>query len=279
MHNKIRSNMFPHAHAAIEDWGRFSWHQHAGSPRSSQILAIDVFGTIKTSPCQDAILSALARDIGVSDVGPWQIHFEWQDTENTLAELTPTQIDVALIGAQAILLIECKFTEVGGGCSQIKRDKHGVIACDGSFREQTNPQNGAKARCALTGKGIKYWDYIPAIYGVDPATDQLPCRFASDAYQWMRNSVLTHTLSVRTGKTVRVVAAYADSPYLKTAVKVKEGILGLPTMSPDKKIIPKSYAAIIQVAARTEASDRWVDLDAWVRQKIERAIKTSPSEA
>jgi len=56
----LRLNMYPGAHGAIEDWDAFHWHTYAASPRSSQMLAIDVFGTLRTRP-QAEIDSALSR--------------------------------------------------------------------------------------------------------------------------------------------------------------------------------------------------------------------------
>jgi hypothetical protein len=69
MSHPLRDNIFPAARAAIEDWNAFPWHMHASSPKSSQALAIDVFGTIKNSSARDAILGALARELGVPDDG------------------------------------------------------------------------------------------------------------------------------------------------------------------------------------------------------------------
>jgi len=40
----------------------------------------------------------------------------------------------------------------------------GVRQCNGNYEMQTNPVNEEKARCALTGKGIRYWELIPGVY-------------------------------------------------------------------------------------------------------------------
>jgi hypothetical protein len=268
MSQVLRDNIFPAAQAAIEDWDAFPWHRHASSPKSSQALAIDVFGTIENSPTRDAILGALARELGVPDQGPWSLHLEWQDQTNTLGEPRPTQVDAFAEGSEAMILFECKFTEAGGGCSQIKPDRKGATACSGAYRLQANGQNGKEARCALTGKGVKYWDYVGDLFGLDPSSDLDPCPFAFDAYQWMRNVVLAESLRRTTGKSVRVVAAYVDEDFLQTGMKAKSGLLGVQTLSPETAVRPLPYRRIVEIAATAGPSPIWAELSAWIENKI-----------
>lgn len=264
----VRDNIFPPARAAIADWDAFHWHPHASSPKSSQALAVDVFGTIKTAQARDAILAALARELDLPDQGPWSLHLEWQDQRNGLAEPRPTQVDAFAEGSAAMMLFECKFTEAGGACSQINPDRRGVVACTGAYRLQTNPQNDKEARCALTGKGVKYWDYVADVYGLDPNGDLDPCPFAFDAYQWMRNVVLAESLSRATGKSVRVAAAYVDEECFQTALKAKSGPLGVKTLRPEQAVRPLSYQRIIEIAAAASPSPVWANLSAWMERKI-----------
>jgi hypothetical protein len=120
----IKANLFPAAHAAIEDWHNFPWHKSRSGAvdthqaNSSQALAIDVFGTIKGSKDRNQILSALAMKCGVPTDGRWELELEWVDTDNLLREPKQTQVDAIALGQSAVLLIECKFTETGGTCSQ-----------------------------------------------------------------------------------------------------------------------------------------------------------------
>ncbi len=102
------------------------------------------------------------------------------------------------VGQSAVLLIECKFPEGGGTCSQTKQ-RAGKKQCNGNFSEQVNPVNGLKSRCALTVKGIRYWKNIPAMMELDADIDHSPCPFAKDTYQWMRNAVLAHVVGERMG--------------------------------------------------------------------------------
>ncbi len=267
----IIANMFPAAHGAIEDWDKFKWHGAAHSPRSSQMLAIDVFGTLKIHPqaSRDAILAAIARRSGVRSDGPWQIQLEWQDSTNRLREIALTQVDAVAISPHAMMLFECKFTEAGGRCSQVTPDKSGRIACNGSYTPQTNPQNGLLNRCSLSGKGIDYWTWAHKLYGFDPNGDHTPCPFAFDAFQWMRNSALSAAIREQDGKETRVLAVYADAPHLKTADKIRKSRLGLEPLHAQEEILPLSYQDLIELAAEADPNTVWDELLQWVEAKIE----------
>jgi len=111
-----------------------------------------------------------------------------------LHERSPTQVDVLLQNKTSVVALECKFTEAGGGpCSQpqpLSSGKHkGYIQCDGNYRKQVNPVNGKEAPVALSGKGIRYWKYIPKYFDWANDTDHEPCPFAGPAYQYMRNAL------------------------------------------------------------------------------------------
>jgi hypothetical protein len=267
----VRANIFAPAWGAITGSpNEFPWHLHAESPKSSQALAIDVFGTIRTHERRETILGAIAAAVGLSSDGPWDVIPEWHDASNSLNEKVVTQVDAAAVGGSAIILFECKFTEEGGSCSQTKADGKKRVACSGAYALQTNPQNGIEARCALTGKGIRYWDHIPAVYGIDASADNAACPFRFDAYQWMRNVVLARSIAGLHGKRTRVVAAYADAPFLKTAAKVKAGNVGLAPLDAADAIVPLSYQHIIAIATEAAPDPVWDQLRNWVEVKIER---------
>jgi hypothetical protein len=248
----------PSVSCAIRDWSGFPWHRdqynvvQAHKIRSSQALAIDVFGTIKASSERDRILTALAERCGLPADGPWDLELEWTDPDGLLGEPRPTQVDAVAFGKAAIIVIECKFTESGGTCSQpipIRKGPHrGQRQCTGDYRRQTNPISGATARCALTAKGIRYWDSIPGIFGVDSTAEYRPCPFKGDAYQWMRNVVLVDTLATARGVAGVVLAAYADGDNLPTAIKARRGELGHAAASGARLVIPVSYQAIVALA-------------------------------
>jgi len=230
----IKGNLFPASHAAIGDWNKFPWHRWQGAvqahkPQSSQALAIDVFGTIKVSDERNRVLGELAQRCGLPGEGPWTLELEWTDPDNLLGEPTPTQMDAIAFGRNALIVIECKFTELGGGCSQTASitsgPNMGLRQCSGEYASQTNPVNNRASRCALSGKGVRYWMIIPQIYGLDAECDHRPCPFAGEAYQWMRNVVLADRLAAARGISGTVVAAYADANRLPTADKARSWVI------------------------------------------------------
>lgn len=275
----IQENLFFGSHAAIEDWDRFPWHRdrfgavQTHKMESSQALAIDVFGTIKVSPESNRILSALAGICGVPDNGPWKLELEWTDPENLLHERRPTQVDAIAFGGDVLLVIECKFTEVGGGCSQpipvVKGHHAGQRQCNGDYAVQTNPVNGAEGRCSLTGKGIRYWDIIPEIFGLNAERDYCPCPFKGGAYQWMRSVILADRLAAARDISAAVIAAYADADSLPTAKEARSGRLGFAPVSGDQLVIPISYRSIIAIARSvSDNPTEWDELARWVERKI-----------
>jgi len=276
---RIQANLFDGAHRAIHDWAAFPWHSVRGEiqawkPHSSQALAIDVFGTIAAHADRDVVLDALAGHAGLPAGGPWKVLLEWSDPANLLAEPRPTQVDVLAVGGNAILVIECKFTEPGGSCSQTKRIASGRGAglpqCDGAYHTQVNPRSGAEARCALSAKGIRYWDALPAVFALDPEADLTPCPFRGEAFQWMRNMVLAHELG-RT--TARCIVAFAAGGNFPTESKARS----LDWLPPLQPVAPPpltlSYQAIVDLAGEVSGSPTWSDLRAWVDRKVATVVK------
>ncbi len=86
----------------------------------------------------------------------------------------------------------------------------------------------------------------------------------------MRNVVLARSLSVARKKQTRVVAAYADAPLLKTAMKVRTGGLGYTPLKDGDAILPMSYQRVIEIAESAAPSDVWPTLRKWVTNKIDR---------
>jgi hypothetical protein len=279
MFERIKDNLFPTARAAIENWEAFPWHRdrHGNIQTwkigSSQALAIDVFGTIKISGERDRVLGGLAEECGLPADGPWALKLEWTDPDNLLCEPRPTQVDAIAFGQCAILVFECKFTEGGGRCTQPNRigkgDHRGLRQCNGTYALQVNPVNKKKARCALTGKRVKYWEHIPRIFGLNAERDHRPCPFQGDAYQWMRNIVLADALAFAYDMPSAVIAAYADAPGFATAKKVRAGGLPHQALSGAQLVIPMSIQSIVALAqSLTDDPKTWSGLAAWVERKI-----------
>ena len=185
----VRQNIFHGAHDAI--WQAFPWHRGAASPHSSQALAVSVFGTLAVHPERQALVDeGLCQMFGWSSQSndEWQVELEKRLPGSLLREPRPTQVDVLIQNRTSVVLLECTFTEIGGGaCSQTRPlssgEHEGIIQCDGNYRQQTNPVNEKTARCALSAKGIRYWKYIPRYFELDADVDREPCPFAGPAYQ------------------------------------------------------------------------------------------------
>ncbi|WP_249169945.1 PGN_0703 family putative restriction endonuclease [Bradyrhizobium liaoningense] len=145
---EIKANLFHAAHPAIDNWCAFPWHRDpsgkidATKVHSSQALAIDVFGTLRVNPERHALLGALAHLSGVPGEGPWKLELEWTDQSNLLGEKRPTQVDAIAFGARSILVIECKFTEPGGGCSQTTPTPNGPLIT--TFHNATVTMHGRR---------------------------------------------------------------------------------------------------------------------------------------
>lgn len=273
----VRENLFPASHGAIEDWEAFPWHRdrankiQAHKAHSSQAIAIDVFGTIKMSTDRDRILDAVAEHVGVAPGSPWSITLEWMDADRLLGEPRPTQVDALAVGSKAALVIECKFTEPGGQCSQAAVSRSGNRQCNGLYADQINPHNGVRAHCALTGKGIRYWEYIPKVFELDPAVDHTPCPFKGDAYQWMRNAVLAAAIGQHRNLQAVALAVFADHPSFPTARKAKRGLVD-PSLGGQLAITPVSYQQITAIARNVGLDHKlWNGLSGWVDHKIVEA--------
>lgn len=171
----------------LEEVPKGDIHRHFGSMKSSQALALSVFGGLKLDN-KSHVLAEIRSEDGFSVFGtniePDDIQFE--HAVKTLGEPRSTSIDVLFEGQQRVM-IECKFTEDGvGSCSRPrlkpKDNNFEHDRCDGNYRQQNNRH----ARCSLTENGIRYWDHIPELFGWDSASDLAPCPIRYP-YQLIRN--------------------------------------------------------------------------------------------
>lgn len=245
---RIAANIFPIAHDAIRSWEAFPWHRDRGGrpttyvPWSSQALAIDVFGTVSMLPAKTRILNLWMAYLGLSRDDDWNICLEWQASRRLLNEPRPTQVDAVARGRKQLILFECKFTEASGGaCSQPKRlaagSAKGKIQCNGAYMQQRNPVNDIESSCSLTGKQIRYWDWIPDVIGYDNTQTHEPCPFAGSSFQWMRNLV--------------VAAAEGHAAELRPAfVLVHAGALGSDTFPVAREVKSAAWQDIERRAAK-----------------------------
>jgi hypothetical protein len=280
----IEANLFPFAQPAVEPWKDFRWHAATGEScdtwkeHSSQALAIDVFGTLQQSSNRGRVLDTLAADLGLPTGGPWEVVLEWHDPDKTLREKTPTFADAMARSPHALILFECKFSESDGGrCSQTKPlpvgRRRGLRQCNGHYVPQVNPANQREARCALSAKGMGYWEAIPAVFGYSAEISLAPCPFAGPWFQWMRNLTTCYAVAKRHNLRPAFVVAYADGPGLAMAQRVH----GSDWQWLTSRVDPAAVAfralpiqALISIAQQSVPDDPvWPELSAWVKRKID----------
>lgn len=288
----IEANLFPRARPAVEPWDDFRWHSDRHNrcdtdrEHASQALAIDVFGTLKVANQRDrdTVLGRLAERLGLPTPGPWGVELEWIDPVNRMGETrSRTQIDAVARSPTCLVFFECKFTEDGGPCSQTRAlssgANKGIVQCNGNHEVQTNPVNDVTARCALAGKGIRYWEVIPQVFDYRNDTDYRPCPFAGPWFQWMRNLTCCKLIAAEEGLTPAFVLTYADGPGLPTAKKIT-GARSAEWVDFTSHLRvgaiccqPISFQQFVGIAEQAVVGvdgdvGVWRELDQWVRRKI-----------
>jgi hypothetical protein len=153
------------------------------SMKSSQALTQSVFGALAATG-HLAALGAVTAECGRSAFTETQnlLRMTLEQNVNWLGEPRPTSIDVCFESPHYRIAVESKLSEsVFGACSRttLPRDNP---SCDGTY----TVQDGRLERCALTAKGVRYWQYAPAVLDWDPGVDHTPCPMAS-TYQLVRN--------------------------------------------------------------------------------------------
>lgn len=282
----VRANLFHWVHPLVDERPDFPWHRDrrgvvtATMEESSQALALDLFGTVQRLASRDVIVGRWTEALHLSLDGPWELIPEVPIPREMLGEPKSTQLDVLATGKGGIVVFECKFTEPdGGSCSQpvpLQKGAHqGKKQCNGNYEFQTNPIDGHKSKCALTPKGVKYWDLVPEVMNVDPAKNYAPCPFASGWYQWMRNLVATLSLGRRQGVPAAFVIAYADGPF-PMATKIHGPTWSELEVAVRGRQVPMKVASYQQLLAWAKegarASDRSVieELQGWMEGKMKR---------
>jgi len=139
-------------------------HKWFRSMKSSQALTQSVFANLMVSG-DLRVLNDLATDQGLLE-----------HDAGHLGEKKASSIDVFIRGARRIA-VECKLTEQKfGECSMVPKQ------CNGDYARQ----QGRKARCYLSERGILYWRHAPELFRWSSDRDLSPCpmRFP---YQIARN--------------------------------------------------------------------------------------------
>jgi hypothetical protein len=278
---EVTDNLFYGAHQAAFDLlpglrfmgGRVD----AGVPHSSQALALDVFGTLKHAKSRDRICDCLAVLLEVPEGGPWAVELEYTDPDNVLHELQhKTQADVRLRGARSLIVLESKFAETKlEPCSQPGKTKNGSVQCTGNYEPQTNPINGRSASCALTGKGIRYWEYIPQIFNLDPDAEHRPCPFAGSSYQWMRTLVLASALAEKHKLKPAAALVFADRPIMPIAARFGDQdspwsrmTAGMTGAVRFERLSYEKLPGMFEAVAEKSDQPMFRDLHYWVKAKV-----------
>lgn len=279
----ILANIHPAAHPAVQPVRAFRWHSAAGERydswkvQSSQALAIDVFGTLAASAGRETVLDRLAEGLGLPAGGPWDVQLEWHDPHNHLREHQPTWVDAVAQSPRALIFFEGKFTESDGGrCSQTQRLRtgphRGQRQCDGRYMFQVNPATGQEARCALSAKGLAYWDVIPQVFDYDAGQSYFDCPFAGPWFQWMRNLTVCYAAARASGRRPAFVVAYADGPGLPMAARVRSADWSrlLSRLQPGAiRVQALAYQDLLRTAQAACPDDPvWPSLARWVEGKI-----------
>jgi hypothetical protein len=282
----IERNLFPAIRGLVRDRLGFPWHRGVHSPKSSQAVAIDVFETVNRLPSRNRIVGAWAELLRLP-AGPtdnWELTLEYSVDTGLLGEPQETQIDALAKSESGIIVFECKFTEAdGGACSQVdeigKGAHKGLRQCNGNYEEQVNLVNGKSARCALTAKGVRYWDLIPDVMNLDAKMDYTPCPVAGGSYQWMRNLVAARALSLKARVPAAFGLVYADGPFpMAKKLKDPEWKRQLTKSVAGRAVHLEavSYQELIRVARKVaidEDSKTLEDLSDWVHGKFDEVGK------
>ena len=278
----VRENLFAASHGAIEDWKVFPWHRdrsnriQAHKAHSSQAIAIDVFGTLKMSPDRDRILDAIARRVGVAAGGRWSITLKWTDTDRLLREPRPTQVDVLAVGSMAALVIEFKFTEPEGKCSQTAASSSGERQCSGHYADQINPRNGVRSRCALAGKGIRHWELHPSSIRTQCGSRPHALPFCGRRLSVDAQRRLGGSDRQAQQPSMRRTRRLCRSPKFSNGAEGEARSGGLQSRWPSCDH-PISYQQIIAIACHVGLDQElWNGISAWVDHKIARVGSRRP---
>jgi hypothetical protein len=291
------ANTFYGARPAMDEIFGFLHMSRTGQPdtavpQSSQTLALDVFGTLKFARSRDRICDHLAILLETPDGGPWEIHLEYVDPDNTLNEAAhKSQLDVLLQGARSLIAIECKFAETRlEPCGQTGKTGKGLVQCTGNYETQVNPSNGRTALCALTGKNIRYWEYVPRVFRLSAEGPHRPCPFAGPWYQWMRTLVMAYALAEKRGLKPAVGLVHVDRPAMPLRARIQDEAPKMKRLLTDavkfELLRYEKLPGVFEVAADPGERGLFRDLQHWVDAKVnwvearlmnERAGRKSPA--
>jgi hypothetical protein len=292
----IEANLFPLARSLVSEWKGFPWRRRRGGDvtasavHCSQALTIDVFETVKRlRSCNVIVRKWVAALFPRLESGRiWGITLEREVERELLREVeSRTHMDVLLTSSRSMVSVQCVFTEpADAGCRLVRPlaegPHEGKIQCNGEYRMQQSPINGALHRCAHSGKGIRYWQVIPQVLGYDMAQDIVPCPFAAGGHAWMRQLVAAHEI----GRTypggplqpafllVHAEGAFSAARHLR-GTSVQDFIATANRHAVPMAVVSfQELIALARSVAVPEDEAVLADLAAWVQRKVRLASLT-----
>jgi hypothetical protein len=260
----VRDNIFSAAHGAIANWKTFKWHcserVDAHVPHSSQAFCISVWGTFASQQgrvVRDVVASVLQDALFLEVLEQYKTELPLvleSDSRELLNEFGGKQshLDGVLSLNGLSVVIESKFTEPFGACSQV-RDKH----CSGVY----GPGSDLKLKrdefpCRLQYKDRQrtprlYWEIMKPLSneGVYPLGK--PCPFAEGGYQVMRNIAAAAALATANGSEWRVIFEYPKSSDSRTADTIAF-VKGKLAVEQQQRILVLDYVELAEKLMRSE---------------------------
>lgn len=281
---RIRENIHPAAHWAIADWNEFSWHKDSkGAPdtfllQSSQALCISIWGTIAHPDARQArsVLAGMLVDplIAEAMTSDPELHLEFTDAE-VLYEKggNPTNVDVLLLFPHLVLVVESKFTERFGSCSQVSRRQ-----CTGRYERGSDLKTRSEAPCRLAvsdGRRTarRYWDVMRSLSVEDAYPLGVECPFAGPGYQVMRNVAFASELAASRRADWRTIFAFPQSLSSDSA-KVIEAVAQPLRKKNSDRVLQLDYERLADALAEQPDSVS-TDLARYLSNRIEAC---TPSE-
>lgn len=247
--------LYRHALLPNEANGDFPWHRYAYSARSSQVVCVSAFGTLRnvSARTKNAVVQKLITryfpGMRVKQRPPrWDVKLEDQRRE-LLNEWggTPSSIDVLLESSKGVVAIEAKYDADArsgfGGCGQIRSSiaddgtRTKESRCAGFFGPESDLKTDTLAWCRLENweRGSSprlYWTigrahFRPGVFKRQSKGGVCPLRDSN--FQLARNFLYAATLAGRSGGRpfgVLVVSPGANSArLLKEMADFKQSIL------------------------------------------------------
>lgn len=196
-------NVYAGTHDYFKElWAAGVIDRNAFVPHSSQSLCVSVFGGLRGLRSRGRIMQRILGAAGISGfpgTGP-AIDCEERSGHKLLNEYGgahPTCPDaLARWDRNAVLIVESKFTERFGPCSQPK-----TKACNGNYAVGSDLLGGTAAPCRLTVEHVqvvrgrtqtrtarKYWEISSRLFRPQYlVVGQEPCPLKDGRYQLMRN--------------------------------------------------------------------------------------------